>query len=113
MKYSSTRSSLRKHAKAGTHTPRPLDFWALGVDTFYKATDGGGYGSLLSQCFRRDDKKGCSNLAVEVLLHPIGHLDQPSPRLFEKRHHAIHVAVTRQRNFDFALTLGHFRLGLP
>ena len=52
------------------------------------------------------------NLAGDVLLHPIGHLDQPPPRLLQKRHHPIHVAVARQRNFDFALTLGHLRLGL-
>src|SRR5882672_6898416 len=31
-----------------------------------------------------------SNLAGEILLHPVGHLDQPPPRLFEERHHAIH-----------------------
>src|ERR1700731_3487649 len=51
--------------------------------------------------------EGASNLAGDVLLHPVGHLDQPPPRLFQERHHAIHVAVARQWNFDLALTVGN------
>jgi hypothetical protein len=51
-----------------------------------------------------------SNLAGGILLHPVGHLDQPPPRLLQKRHHAIHVAVARQRDFDVALTLGYLWL---
>src|SRR5258708_5643865 len=34
------------------------------------------------------------------------------PRPLEERHHAIHVAVARQRNFDLALALGHLWLRL-
>src|ERR1700738_5605976 len=56
--------------------------------------------------------KRSSNLAGDVLLHPVGHLDQPPPRLLQKRHHAIHVAIARERNFDLALALGYLRLGL-
>src|SRR6266446_9534932 len=55
---------------------------------------------------------GTSNLAGEVLLHSVGYIDQPPPRPLEERHHAIHVAVARQRNFDLALALGHLRLRL-
>src|SRR2546430_3310518 len=55
---------------------------------------------------------GASNLSGDVLLHPVGDLDQPPPRPLEERHHAIHVAVARQRNFDLALALGHLRLRL-
>src|SRR3982074_2223075 len=51
------------------------------------------------------------NLPGDVLLHPVGHLDQPPPRLLEERHHAIHVAVARQRNLDLALAFGCLRLG--
>src|SRR5882757_7329145 len=95
-------------AKAGTHTPRPLDFGRSELISS-KTINGGGYGSLLSQGRR---SKGPSNLAGDVLLHPVSHLDQPPPRLLEKRHHAIHVAVARQRNFNLALAIGHLRLVL-
>src|SRR5262245_8827840 len=54
------------------------------------------------------------NLAAGVPLHPVGHLDQAPPRPLQKRHHAIHVAVARQRDFDLALALAlrHLRLAL-
>src|ERR1700744_1519955 len=53
-----------------------------------------------------------SYLAADVLLHPTGHLDQPPPRLFEERHHPVHVAFARQWNFDLAFALGRLWLGL-
>src|SRR6478736_4643970 len=40
-----------------------------------------------------------SNLAPgHILLHAVGHFDQPPPGLFEERHHAVHVAVAGQRD---------------
>src|SRR5712675_2819550 len=58
--------------------------------------------------FAHPTKSGpASNLAGDVLLHPVGHLDQPPPRLLQERHHPIHVAVARQRYFDLALAVGH------
>src|SRR5258708_2101396 len=71
--------------------------------------------SLRKQCESRDDPQreyGNSNLAADVLLHPVGHFNQPAPGLFQKRHHAIHVAVARQWNFDFALAFGDLWLRL-
>src|SRR4051812_21819299 len=56
--------------------------------------------------------RGSSNLAPDVLLHAVGHLDQPPPRFFQKRHHAVHVAVARQRDFDLPLALGNSGLRL-
>src|ERR1700710_1190605 len=64
----------------------------------------------------RDDTRRvtryASNLAGDVLLHPVGHVDQAPPCPLEERHHAIHVAIARQRNFYLALAVGDFRLGL-
>src|ERR1700728_2175907 len=57
-------------------------------------------------------KIGQSDLAADVFLHPVGHLDQPPPRLFEERHDPVHVAVAGQRDFDLAFALGRLRLGL-
>src|ERR1700745_4506061 len=54
-----------------------------------------------------------SNPAVNVLLHPVRHLDQTPPRPFKERHHTIHVAIARQWNFEFALTLVGLRNGFP
>src|ERR1043166_8644174 len=51
-----------------------------------------------------------SNPAVDVPLHAIGHLHQTPPGPLQERHHAIHVAVARQRDFDLALAVGHLRL---
>src|SRR5258707_8536303 len=70
------------------------------------------YGSPLSRGTTRGKSAGASNLAGDVLLHLVGDLDQPPPRPLQERHHAIHVAVARQRNFDLALALGHLRLRL-
>src|SRR5882672_12633818 len=53
-----------------------------------------------------------SNLAVDVPLHPVSHLDPTPPGPLQERHHAIHVAVARQRDFDLALALGYLRLAL-
>src|SRR5436309_9825178 len=61
---------------------------------------------------RERARAGPSNLAVDVPLHPVGHLDQAPPGPLEERHHAVHVTVARQRNFDLALALGHLRLAL-
>src|SRR5450756_183655 len=36
-------------------------------------------------------RRASSNPAGDVLLHPVGHIDQPPPCLLQKRHHAIHV----------------------
>src|SRR5450759_4890844 len=72
----------------------------------------GDYGFRLSQGRPPGEEYASSNLAAEVLLHPVGHLDQPPPRALQKRHHAIHVAVAGQRDFDLALALGDLRLGL-
>src|SRR6185312_4234864 len=49
-----------------------------------------------------------SNLAVarDVLLHLVRHVDQPLPGALQERHHAIHVLVARQRDFNLALVLG-------
>src|ERR1700754_4213924 len=52
------------------------------------------------------------DLARNILLHAIGHLDQPPPGLFQKRHHTIEVAVARQRYFELALAVRDLRLGL-
>src|SRR6266404_7573488 len=69
------------------------------------------YGSPLSRTFAGTTVEGAAlDLARYILLHPVGDLDQPPPRPLEERHHAIHVAVARQRNFDLALALGHLRL---
>src|ERR1700747_1344249 len=54
-----------------------------------------------------------SNPAVNVLLHPVRHLDQTPPRPFKERHHTIHVAIARQWNFEFALTLVDLRIRFP
>src|SRR5882757_813282 len=54
----------------------------------------------------RSGTAGPSDPAVDVALHAVGHLDQPAPRLFQERHHAVHVAVARQRDLDLALALG-------
>src|ERR1700722_4748431 len=51
------------------------------------------------------------NLAGDVLLHPVGHLDQPPPCLFQKRHHAIHVLIARQRDLNLARAIGPLGLG--
>src|SRR5882757_10778521 len=76
----------------------------------------GGHASLCPpyEFVRRDDacKSAGLDLARYVLLHAVGHLDQPPPGLFQKSHHAVHVAVARQRNFDLALALGDLRLRL-
>src|SRR5690349_14103909 len=50
--------------------------------------------------------------AVDVPLHPVGHFDQAPPGPLQERHHAIHVAVARQRDFDLALAFRHLRLAL-
>src|SRR6202790_58411 len=80
-----------------------------------------GRGPLLPSTSRGHGALGCglppvrlatSNLAGDVLLHPVGHLDQPPPGPLQERHHAIHVAIARQRNFDLALALGPLRLAL-
>src|SRR6187399_2087582 len=47
-----------------------------------------------------------SNLPRHVLLYAVGHVDQPTPGLFQERHHAIDVLVARQRDLDPAVTLG-------
>src|SRR5690349_12379407 len=52
------------------------------------------------------------DLAADVFLHPVGHLDQPPPGLFEERHHPIHVTIARQRDFDLARRLGYLWLRL-
>src|SRR6202022_1293194 len=69
-----------------------------------------GHGSLPSQGRRIENP---SNLAADVLLHAVGHLDQPAPCLLQERHHAVQVAIARQRNLDLALALGDLRLRLP
>src|SRR5258708_5692510 len=69
-------------------------------------------GPQLSQGRHAEGVRPASNLAADVLLHPVGHVDQPSPRLLQERHHAIHVAVAGQRDFDLALALAQLRLGL-
>src|SRR5207253_10938213 len=56
--------------------------------------------------------EGPSNLAVDVLLHLVGYLDQSPPRPLQERHHALHVAVARQRDFDLAFAFGDLRLAL-
>src|SRR6187401_117527 len=56
--------------------------------------------------------RGNSNPAPDILLHTVGHLDQPPPGFLEEGHHAVHVAVTRQRDFDLALALSDLRLRL-
>src|SRR5215475_1713533 len=54
-----------------------------------------------------------SNLAPgDVLLDAVGHFNQTPPGAFQERHHAVHVAVARQRDFDLALALGDLRLRL-
>src|SRR5207248_6465950 len=53
-----------------------------------------------------------SNLAGDILLQSICHLDQPAPSLLQKRHRTIHVAVARQRNLNFAFALGCLRFNL-
>src|SRR6516225_6339911 len=47
-----------------------------------------------------------------VLLHAIGHVDQSAPGALQKRHHAVHVLIARQRNLDLAFALGGLRRGL-
>src|SRR5437879_13818543 len=32
------------------------------------------------------------NLPRDILLHAVGHLDQPTPGFLQKRHHAVHIA---------------------
>src|SRR5260370_30221174 len=84
--------------------------WAVEVDTFSNNQRRWLWVPAFAGTTR--GKSTVSNLAGDVLLHPVGHLDQPPPSLLEERHHAIHVAVARQRNFDLAFALGHLRLGL-
>src|ERR1700722_12592171 len=73
-------------ANAGIHTPRPQYFgqWKSIPSTVSIA---GGYGSRRSPG-RLMKKASCdavpSNLARDILLHPVGHLDQPPPRLLQK-----------------------------
>src|SRR4051794_17955270 len=61
---------------------------------------------------RRGSDARDSNLSGDVLLHPVRHVDQAAPGTLDKRHHAVHVAVARQRNLDLALALRHLGLGL-
>src|SRR5450759_750336 len=87
-------------------------FRTVGVDTLHKQSKAVIMGSGFRSEDPRSEEYASSNLAAEVLLHPVGHLDQPPPRALQKRHHAIHVAVAGQRDFDLALALGDLRLGL-
>src|ERR1700710_2576486 len=43
-----------------------------------------------------------SYLPGKILLHALRHLHQPPPGLLQERHHAIHVAIARQGDFDLA-----------
>src|SRR6187455_2103553 len=91
-------------ANAGTHNPKRQ----LLKKTTTPALLSRGRGvSLRSQGrLAESANKIRSNLARNVFLYPVGHLHQPLPGLLQKAHHAIHVAIARQRNFYFALAIG-------
>src|SRR6185312_8582799 len=98
-------------ANAGTHNPRRLDFETLGVDILSNNPQRWLWVPAFAGTTRENPIRVPSNLAVDIPLHPVGHFDQAPPGLLEERHHAIHVAVARQRDFDLALALRHLRLG--
>src|SRR3954468_5023376 len=53
-----------------------------------------------------DSDEVTSNLPGNILLAALGHLDHPPPGLLQERHHAIHVAIARQGDFDLAFGVG-------
>ena len=98
---------------AGTHTPRPLDFarWTLIPAVIANA---GGYWVPAFAGTTRGKSIGPSNLPAEILLHPVGHLDQPPPRpLAETTSRGPCRGRSAAESRSCALALGDLRLGFP
>ena len=54
-----------------------------------------------------DNREDSLDPAQGVLLHAVGHLDQPPPGALHKRHQAIDILITGQRNLEFAAAVGY------
>jgi len=54
-----------------------------------------------------------SDLPRHILLHAVGHLDQPPPGTLHERHQTIHVLVAWQRNLELAFAVRRLRFDDP
>src|SRR6478736_3640823 len=105
MKDLSTRNAAVGWAKARSDVPTSSNvtvetWWARRKNAFAHPT----------AAQRMDSAKRSSNLPRDVLLHAVGHVDQPAPGLFQERHHPIDILVAGQRNLDLAVPLGDLRV---